>query len=408
MAPRRIRMFLLAHGASAFSMGVHQVLLAWLAISMLHLQAQHLGWVQAAGLLPSLALMLFAGALADKRNAISIMVVAQTLQSACFLLLALLVYFNSLNYVGLMVYAAAVGMTNAFVQPVREKVVGELSDHSFQLKITRASIVQFSLQAIGIVVASLSDHAGLLLVILVQTAVALLAALQLKTLSRVLATEKPEPSAVGSDIDITVEASLSGHIVEVLQKVLRESPIAQLVALVSFNGFMHMGLFIVAIPILARDVYGFSALQYGLLQFCFVSGMLAAYLILMFKPRIDYPGQGALFSLLYTAIVGFALSREPTIIGLYILIVFWGWIAGYSSTHCRLLMQILAAPGMRGRLMSVYQLMLFGMAPLGALSVGYSLSLFSLSDVFRAMSIASTAIFVAFLFSRELWAIKQS
>lgn len=402
--PRPIRLFLLAHGALAFALGVHQVLLAWLSIGVLHLPAHQVGWVQAAALLPNLGFMLIAGALADRRNVFSVMHTAQLGLLIAYALLAILLQFETLSFLSLMGYAAIVGTANAFLQPAREKVIGELSEQSFQLKITRASLVQFSLQACGIAVAALSEQTGILSVVVAQVLATLLAGMQLLRLKREMAGQ----GVILQGVTRSAPSMLFRHILQGLVAALSDRRIAQLIGLVSFNGFMHMGLFLVALPLMSRDIYHFNAMKYGLLQFVFVAGMLGAYLLLMFKEHISYPAQGALFSLLYTAVVGFALSRQPTVAGLYILVMFWGWVAGYSATHCRLIIQILAKPEIKGRLMSLYQLMLFGMAPLGALTTGYFSSLYSLSDMFKTMSIASVALFCLFLFSRSLWKVEQT
>lgn len=402
--PKTVRMFLVAHGASAFATGVHQVLLAWLAIGHLHLPSQQVGWVQAAGLLPNLVFMLIAGALADRRNPVDIMAMAQGFLACCFASLALALHTESLSLPLLMVYACAVGMGNAFVQPVREKIIGELSEQSLQLKITRASFVQFLLQSAGISAAAFSEHLGLVPLVITQSLVAALAAVQMLLLRAAMGEThhslSPDPN--------NTRLALGNLIVRGLQVIRSDSRIAQLMLLISFNGFLHMGLYLVAIPILARDSYRMTAVQYGFLQFGFVAGMLGAYLVLMRKSHIGFPGQGALFSLLYTAIAGYGLSRSPTLTGLYLLIIFWGWVAGYSSTHCRLVLQSIARPQEKGRLMSLYQLLLFGMAPLGALVTGHLLPRVPVTTLFFAMSVASVSLFVLFLFSRALWSVEQA
>ncbi|SMF64004.1 Transmembrane secretion effector [Alteromonadaceae bacterium Bs31] len=395
-----IFIFLSAHGASAFALGVHQVLLAWLSVTVLQLDSHALGWVQAAGLLPNLVFMLVAGALADKRGAFTLLWKAQLGLTFCYLSLALLLAFNQLGLFSLIVYASLVGTANAFLQPSREKVIGELSEHRLQTKITRASSVQFSLQGLGVLVAALSDNIGFVFVILVQSLFSFMATMQMLNLKRF-------SEALKDKAHITeLPESLLQQILQGIRVVARDTRIAQLIGLIGFNGYMHLGVYIVVVPLLARDVYQFTALQYGLLQFAFIAGMLSAYIIISFKKQIDYPGQGALFSLLYTAILGFALSKQPTETGLYMLIVFWGWVAGNSATHCRMVVQLLVPIDTRARVMSLYQIVLFGMAPLGAIVTGHFAKLYTLNFVFTVLSATSVAMFVFFLFTRSLWAVK--
>ncbi len=395
-----LRLFLTAHGATAFALGVHQVLLAWLSIGVVGLSASEVGWVQAAGLLPNIALMLVAGVWADRGRPALIMAAAQTGLLVAYGWLAALVWLDSLSFAGLVVYAVGVGCANAFLQPVREKIIGELSRHSLQVKITRASIVQFTLQSLGVLFASLSEQVSLLMVCLAQLGFTALALVSLLQLHR-------SPAFAGIAF-----GGIDGHnpmadFRRGLQAAFKDKGVRQLLLLVAFNGFMHMGLFLVAIPVMARDSYGFNAVQYGFLQLSFVVGMLVAYFTLLRQPVLRYPGRGALYSLLYTAIAGYGLSREPTYAGLYLLIIFWGWIAGYSSTHCRVTLQSMARPEQKGRFMSLYQVALFGMAPLGALVTGYAISVVPLAKLFIIMSAASVAVSILLMLGGALWKVEQ-
>lgn len=396
-----LRLFLTAHGASAFALGIHQVLLAWLSIGIVGLSASHVGWVQASALLPNIIFMLIAGVWADKGKPARIMAYAQGVLFLAYTFLALLVWLSALNFIWLVLYAAVVGSANAFLQPVREKIIGELSRHSLQVKITRASIVQFSLQSLGVLFASLSEQISLVMVCVIQmlfTAVAGLSLLQLHRTPAFAPIAEAESKGDGLITDFGKGVSAA----------LAEPGVRQLILLISFNGFMHMGLFLVAIPVLARDIYDFNAVQYGFLQFSFVLGMLVAYVTIMRKPALQFPGRGALFSLLYTAIAGYGLSREPTFNGLYILMVFWGWIAGYSSTHCRMVLQSIARPEQKGRFVSLYQVALFGMAPLGALVTGYVIGFIPIATLFLTMSLCSVCVFLLLVVGGQLWSVEQA
>ncbi len=393
-----VTIFLSAHGASAFALGVHQVLLAWLSVTILNLDSLALGWVQAAGLLPNLFFMLVGGALADKRGAFSLMWKAQLGLTLGYVFLAVLLIANQLSLSSLIIYASLVGTANAFLQPSREKVIGELSEQSLQTRITRASTVQFALQGLGVLLAATSDETGFIVVVVIQAVASALAALQMLNLSR-FGRKAPHKALT--------PVSLKQQIAEGIRVVFSDTRIAQLIGLIGFNGFMHLGLYIVVIPLMARDIYHFSALQYGFLQFAFTAGMLSAYIIISFKAQIKFPGQGALFSLLYTAILGFALAKQPTEAGLYMLIVFWGWVAGYSAAHCRMVVQLLVPQGVRGRVMSLYQIVLFGMAPLGAIASGHLVQEYSLTVIFKILSWTSVAMFALFLFTRSLWSVRQ-
>ncbi|VUD56595.1 hypothetical protein TDB9533_02251 [Thalassocella blandensis] len=387
--------FLVAHGASAFATGVHIVMLSWLAVSVLGLSPTQFGWVQAAGLIPNLFLMLLAGAWADKRNPATLLAGGLCLHACCYLSLAALIYFDALGFYELLLYAVLVGVGNAFCQPVREKLLTEIDAHSMQKRVSLLSVTQFSLQSVGIIVAGASHSVGIIEVVIVQACVAALAVVVTSTL--VSSNRRESEARINTWRDIA----------EGLQLVHQNKALKQLMALIAFNGYMHLGVFIVLLPIIATQIYHFNAAQYGSLQLVFVLGMISAHFRLLYLKTVEYPGQGALFSLLYTAIVGFALAKYPTVAGLYVLIFCWGMIAGNSAGRSRLVLQALVEPKFKGRAISIYQLMLFGAAPFGSLATGYCLDYLSVREILEFMSLSSGVLFALFLLSRSLWSVKQ-
>lgn len=375
-------------------MGVHLVLLSWLSVGVLDLPASLVGWVQAAALIPSLFSIALAGVLADKYNPARLMVCVQVVLAITFTLFALLLYSNNLSFVFLLVYGAVVGACNGLVQPVREKLLMQLDAIVLQRRISSASAVQFTCQGAGVLLVTLSVYFDVALLLLLQASLTIAAAIFYMQLS------------VGGGE--TTHQPVDSIWQQPLILLRQNSGLRQLLCLAAFNGYMHLGVFVVVLPILARDVYSLDSQAYAFLQFTFVIGMIVANIRLLRMETIRYPGQGALFSLLYTAVVGFALSRQPTLVGLYLLVAVWGWVAGNSAGLSRIVLQSLVAFEMKGRVMALYQFILFGMAPLGALVAGYALHWLSLATVFIVMSVSSAVLFVVYLFSKTLWSVEQA
>lgn len=380
---------------SAFASGAHVVIVAWLAIGVLNLSANQWGWVQAAALLPNLALMIFAGAWADRYDPAKILGLAQLLLSATYLLLFSAIFSGQLSYVILFAYAVFIGVGNAFIQPVRERLLADLGSETLQQRISVFSIVQFSLQSAGIALASISDFIGLGIVVVIQALLSLLASLLFFSLSK---------SKIGKVRQLTTTI---GDLQRALRFMLRSSGLKQLMVLAAFNGYMHMGVFLVAMPLVATHIYGFSSQQYAALQFLFVLGMVTAHVLLLRAKTLEFPGQGALFSLLYTAFIGFGLAKGPTEFGFYCLIFIWGAVAGNSASRCRLVLQSLVGSEMKGKMMAVYQLMLFGAAPIGALVTGLVSKYLTFQQIFGFMSASSVVLFLAFMFTKALWSVSQ-
>ncbi len=392
--------YLVAHGAASFALGVHIVFLAWLSVGYLGLSANLVGWVNALALVPGFFLIPIAGVCADRFNPSMMLRYTQFALSCCYFFLGILIATDSLNFFTLSLYGMLAGGANAFVQPVREKLMVEVSARRIQRKISASSIVQFSLQSLGILIASISEHAGFAVVVWVQALVSLVSPLLYSSLKQVVADENQHNGMLSArDFHHDVKSAVSEFNANVALR--------HLILLVGFNGYMHMGVFLVTLPLVARDIYGMSTAEYALLQFAFVLGMISAHWRLMIQESVRHPGQGALFCLLYTAIIGVALAKQPTAIGLYLVVLAWGWVAGNSAAHCRLVLQYVTRRQLKGRLMSLYQFALFGLAPLGALVTGYFIHYFSFAQIFIVMSASSVVIFVLFMFSRTLWKVEH-
>jgi len=388
--------FLISHGASAFATGMHLVVLAWLGVTELKLNSSQFGWVQVGALLPNLIFMLWAGALADQRDPARVLAAAQLYLSLVFFGLFVAVSSAAMSFTVLMAYGVLVGIGHAFLQPARERLAADLKEQSTQKRLSLFSITQFSFQSLGVGVVAFSETLGLSTLLIFQACVSLVSAVFFFSVRTDLQGER-----------FSLPSSLS-DILEAVQYVSKHSGLKQLMGLVAFNGYMHMGVFLVLLPLFATQVYGFSAQEYALLQLVFMLGMIGAHIALHKKDTIEYPGQGALFSLVYTALVGFALAKGPTYYGFYLLIFFWGLVAGNSAGRCRLVVQVLAEPAMKGRVMAIYQIMLFGAAPIGAVVTGYVINQLAIGRIFIFMSGASVALFCLFMLSRTLWSVRQS
>ncbi len=394
--PHSFRQFLFAHASAALSMGIQIVILAWLAVGVLSLPAAQVGWVQAANLLPGLGIILLAGALADRWHPSRLLVSASSLVALAHGTTALALLTGHLSFGGLVLYAAVLGAGNAFVQPAREKLLVAVGDGLLQHTLSRASVFQFSAQGLGVLLASATEVFGVSSLMLFQAGLSLTGVLLYRTL-------RHQTMAAVATADQTVHGSIrSGIKAAWSDKVLR-----QLIMLVSFNGLMHMGVFVMLLPWLARNVYGLSAFGYGAMQFVFLAGIITAHLVLLKRKRIEYPGQGVLFCLVYAGAIMLAIAMGPKLVGLYILVACWGGVAGSSAGLSRVVLQTVSRDGERGRVMSLYQLALFGMAPLGALAAGYGVSHWGHTSVLEFAGGASLTLFALFMFSKALWAVRQ-
>lgn len=268
-----LRRFLIAHGLAAITVGIHLVLLSWLSVGVLHLSSAYVGWVQAAALIPSLFSIVLAGVLADRHNPAVLMVAVQLTLAITFTVFALLLHADKLTFAFLLVYGALVGSCNGLVQPVREKLLMQLDTVVLQRKISSASAVQFSCQGAGVLLVTLSVYFDMALLLGLQALLSVVAAIFYSSLARAKAKPRPPENSVWREPLILLRQNVG---------------LRQLLCLAAFNGYMHLGVFVVVLPILARDVYALNSQAYAFLQFTFVVGMILANIRLLYTEKIRF------------------------------------------------------------------------------------------------------------------------
>lgn len=390
-----LKQFLTGHSANALSIGIQMVLIAWLAAGVLKLGVGGIALVQAAVLAPNLFLILFAGVLTDRHSPVRVLVWTNSVLVATHTAALLMLLGDYFDQYVLMIYAFGLGCCNSFIQSAREKLVA-LLDHPLQTNISLAGFCQYLAQGAGIILAALTDLVGTYTLVGLQILLCGLALAAYGGVGR-------QMIAAG-----TATGNLALAIRDALQLVGRQTAVRHVILLVAFNGLMHLGMFLVVLPVMARDRMMFTSLGYGFLQLCFTSGSVLAFWVIWRRKRIHYPGQAVLFCLLYTGLIGLALASGPTVLGLFSLIFLWGTVAGSSANLSRLVVQSIVPDTHRGRVMAVYQLALFGMAPLGALLAGTLVHWGGVELAFQVMAISSFVLFALSLLTRSLWSVQPN
>lgn len=364
----RLRTFLLGYSGTSLATGLQVVLLPWIAVSLVDLPALQLGWVQASVLLPNLFFLLFGGALADRFDAARVAALSCIGLGLCHAGIAYYLSFQVPDLALLLIYGVSLGVCAAFLQPARDNLVqrcargsqeanGQLSEHRVQHTVTWMMLAQYGGQAIGMLLASRFDSWGVQTLLLIQVFVLGCAALFFYSMRH-----------LGSAPEVTRQ-KLPSALLEGFAELKKSRAISELVLLVGFNGLVHIGVFLVVLPLLADD-YGRGASYYATLQIAFIAGTVVATVAMLRRGQGDRPGRGVLMCMLYSAALLIAISFGPTPFGLMILCACWGAVAAASASLGKAIVQLLAPAQVRSRIISIYQLSLFGSAALGALAAG--------------------------------------
>ncbi|QIL88637.1 MFS transporter [Microbulbifer sp. SH-1] len=364
----RLRTFLFGYSGTSLATGLQVILLPWIAVSLVELPALQLGWVQASVLLPNLVFLLFGGALADRFDAARVAALSCVGLALCHALLAIYLLERLPNLVLLLAYGVSLGIFTAFLQPARDNLVhrcartpqdgtARLSEARVQHTVTWMMLAQYGGQAVGMLLASRFDLWGAEPLLLIQVGALAIAALLFISIRH----HGPAPESIAQ--------KLPSALLEGFAEVKKSRAILELVLLVGFNGLVHIGVFLVVLPLMA-DSYGRGASYYASLQIAFVVGTVIATVAMLRRGQGDQPGRGVLMCLLYSAALLIAISFGPTPFGLMLLCACWGAVAAASAGLGRAIVQLLAPEQVRSRIISIYQLSLFGSAAIGALAAG--------------------------------------
>ena len=157
-------------------------------------------------------------------------------------------------------------------------------------------------------------------------------------------------------------------------------------------------------PILTREIYQQGAAFFAWIQFSFMFGVILSNIyIIRFVGRFAQPGKVLLLSLLVRGcfLVAIAMSPPPWL--LFVLIVLWGAASGVAMMLGRSMTHEASPQPYRARVVSVYQLALFGAAPIGAWFSGHTISAVGVLPAIGALGgLTILAAVIAILFS-DLW-----
>jgi MFS family permease len=136
-------------------------------------------------------------------------------------------------------------------------------------------------------------------------------------------------------------------------------------------GIFFMGVFIVAFPIVLREVYNGTSADLASLNAVNSLGLVLTIVVLLRLGQIERAGRSLLLAQFAGAIV-LMLSGLVVQKSLFIFFVFlWGVCGGLAMPMSRTIMQQTAPPALRARVMSFYAFSFMGAGPLGALWAGY-------------------------------------
>jgi MFS family permease len=352
-----------------------------------------LGTISFAGSIPTLLLMLPAGVVADRLPRRKLLIATQTGMMLFAFVLAALAGTGVLQVWHIAVLAFLGGVANSFDAPARMALAVEMVDDRRDLQNAIAlNATMFNLGRVlgpaigGIILAALG--AAWCFAINGLSFVAVLVALAGMRINERARPASKEPMIQQMKIGLRYVWNHTA---------LRT--IMFLVAVSSIFGFSYS----VLMPAYAADILQVGEAGLGGLNAAVGGGALIGSLVVASLTRSERKGAQLTFgSLLFpVAVVAFALSQSFAVSLALLVIIGFAFVSQNSTSNT--LVQGAAPDELRGRVMSIYSLMLFGTMPFGSLLAGALAQALGPSvAVILCAGVTLSAALAVFLFAPEV------
>lgn len=377
-------------------LGIQMVLFPWLVAVVLRMDAFAVGVAQTAIMAPSLLFLPLGGSVADRGNPRRLLLLYHLIYAVPPLALALVLFADGLSYPLLIAYALAAGSISAFAVPTRDALLPTVADKvGLPRAVALATALQFGGQLIGIACASLADRSGAVPLLLLQAALVLLGSAAVWRLP----DPAPHPPVENrsfwrSMAEGVVAAAKSDQIWPVL--------------LLNFGvGVFYVGPFMAVLPLAVRDHYhgGAADLAYANLAF-WAATIVASIAFAALARGLTLRGR-LIGCAVMTGVVVLTLLASLPAFSLFVALNFvWGIAAGITMTQSRTVVQIVAAPAYRARLMALFQLGLSGGGPIGTFLAGSICAIWGIQAAMVMPAIAMVALIVVVLSRSHLWSMR--
>ncbi len=392
---RPIHYYMFGTGSWFLAFGIQGVMFAWLVTMVLRESPEMVGLAQMTLLLPAMLFMLVGGSYADRLGGRRMAIIAQLASVVAPLMLLVVVWLEQLTLSSMLLYAVMMGCAVAFVTPARDGLLNHVAEGRIQRTVLLTSVMQFSMQMLGFLIASLADGVGPVVILGVQAGVL---AIGVFGFMRVPATI-PQP--------LEDRPSLVQSVIEGSKTVLRHREM-RMVMLQNFAmGLFFMGSFIVTLPLLVRDVFDGSATDLGLMNATNSIGLVVTILLLLRLGDVQRQGRALILAQLIGSVVLAVAAMAASFAWFVATLFFWGACGGIAMTMSRTIMQEQAPDAQRGRVMGFYSFSFMGAGPIGALLSGYLVREYGPQ---MALIISASIMFVFILvvgLQSSLWRMKN-
>ena len=370
LSHRDYRLFWTGQCVSLIGTWMQNIGQAWLVYQMTN-SSFLLGLISALQFTPVLLLSLPIGVIIDRYPKKKILFGVQFMMMMTSFTLAFLVYMGWAAYWNIAILACVLGILNSIDMPVRQSFVVELASKEHLMNaVALNSMIFNAARVIGPSIAGLVfGYFGAAVCFFLNG---------LSFIPVLIGINKIEAEGLGVK---SKKGSLIPDIKEGIAYIFKNPEVKTTVLMVAFNNAIVMN-FMVMIPVMARTVFNGDSKLYGNLMAGLGIGAFAGALLLAATSykglRRNIQNKAFIGVALFVLIEGLVRNFQLA----FIFFIFAGFCMTTALSSSNTTLQLSSPDKMRGRIMSVYSLVLGGTAPIGSLYSGIMCENFGVSSTF--------------------------
>ncbi len=333
--------------------------MSWLVYRLTH-SAFMLGLVEGAVLLPVMLFGLVGGWIADRRDKRKVLIICQLISMMQALMLALLTFNNQIQVWHCVALALLLGTVNAFEIPTRQSFLPELIDRKDLVNaISLNSSIFNGARIIGPAIAGMAiplvGEAACFFLNAASYLWTLLAYSLISIASSQAGEESVEKKGIGEGVRFILNSPT----------ILRLMFLGGVISLCGMN-------YNVLMPVFASDILHGDVRTLAMLRAGAGLGAFSAALMLANRGKSDFLKVNLGFASVFfgLSLLAFSWSNQYWLCQSVIVLVGFFLTSQLSGGHS--LVQLAVKDELRGRVLSLYLIVMMGFSPLGSLIIGWS------------------------------------
>ncbi|MEU6540950.1 MFS transporter [Streptomyces sp. NPDC047000] len=353
---RNYRLFALGQTTSVVGNWMQNIAVGWLTLQLTH-SGTVLGLMTAARYLPVLLLGVWGGLVVDRHDTRRLLTVTQVCFAVQAAVLTLLSWARLMTLPLLVLLMLVTGLTNVFDSPARQSLISELVDREHLANaiavnstcINTAKLIGPGLAGVVIAALGVTPCFALDTVSFLAVIVSLL----------MLRTAEMCPAER--------EVRAGGQIRAAVAYVCRTTELLHAMVMVYVTGILTWE-FPVSLPLLTTSTFRLGPAGYGAAMAVMSAGAVLGGLVAVRRHRFSTRSL-SLSAVIWGALIAVA-ALAPTPAVALVALVFVGSASITFNSSAKTLLQLRAAPQMRGRVLSIWSIGWLGGTVVGAPAVG--------------------------------------